>query len=221
MKFKLFICTVLLSSVSFGQNDEFMVWTNVGLSGDLVKKTDWTVELNSRFDNEGIATFFPQVGIDYKLTKWLKPSVEYRFLVDRNKYGNYKSGHRINLNAKFGEDFDRLSLEFRLRYQYAFSQFGQATDYNADFDQAFRFKPEIEYDINDFILTPSVSAEFFYNPKLGENGRQFDKVRLAVGASFDLNNNHDISFKYQIDKKFRAFEEGVRHVISVSYEYSL
>jgi hypothetical protein len=56
---------------------------------------------------------------------------------------------------------------------------------------------------------------------LGEEGRRFDKVRLALGASFDLNNNHDISFKYQIDKRFRAFDRGVRHVLSLSYNYNL
>jgi hypothetical protein len=216
------ICFVVgLSNLSFTQeSDYFMVWTKVGVSGDALKKTDWKVELNSRFDDQGIATFFPEVGIDYKLTKWLKPSLEYRFITDRNRYGNYKAAHRLNFNAKFKEDFDRLSLGMRLRYQYAFDN-RSSFDYDADFDQAIRFKPEIAYDINDFILTPEFSSEFFYNPMLGEEGRRFDKVRLALGASFDLNNNHDISFKYQIDKRFRAFDRGVRHVLSLSYNYNL
>lgn len=220
MKIWLLSIGLLASQLSFGQNDEYMVWTETGITGDLVKKTDWAVELNTRFDNQGIATFFPQLGIDYKLTKWLKPSLEYRFIVDRNKYGNYKPSHRINFNAKFKEDFDRWGVGLRLRYQYAFTQLS-ATDYNADFDQAIRIKPEIEYDIKDFILTPKASAEFFYNPQYGPQGRQFDKVRLAIGASFDLNNNHDISFKYQLDKKFHAYDKGLRHVLSLSYSYKL
>lgn len=219
MRKLILIASIIVSGATYAQNDEFQVWTEVGVSGDLVKKTDWSVELNSRFDNQGVASFFPQLGLEYKLTKWLKPSVEYRFLIDRNKYGNYKSGHRFNINAKFSEDVKRFSLELRVRYQYAFSQFGAPTDYNADFDQAFRFKPEIEYDINNFILTPVTSVEFFYNPKLGEDGRQFDKMRFAIGAKLDTKGNHDVGFKYQIDKKFRAFDEGVRHVISLSYEY--
>lgn len=215
----LFFCSLTVSA--FGQqNDEFMVWTNVGVSGDLVKRTDWTAELNTRFDNQGVATFFPELGINYKLTKWLKPSVEYRFVIDKNRYGNYKAAHRLNFNAKFKENFDRLSLGFRLRYQYAFDS-RSSFDYDADFDQAFRFKPEIEYDINDFILSPKFTSEFFYNPTLGENGRRFDKVRIGIGASFDLNNDHDISFRYQIDKRFHAFDRGVRHVIALSYEYKL
>ncbi len=221
MRWKVLLITCLLGSSAFSQeNDTYMFWTTVGVKGDLVKKTDWTAELNTRFDNAGVATFFPQVGIEYKLTKWLRPSLEYRFVIDKNNYGNYKAANRLNLNIKAKEDFDRLGLGLRVRYQYAFDSRG-SFDYDADFDQAFRFKPEISYDINDFILTPEVSTEFFYNPALGENGRRFDKMRFAIGASFDLNNDHDISFKYQLDKRFYAFDRGVRHVFAVSYKYKL
>lgn len=221
MRWKTLIFVCLLGSKAFSQqNDTYMFWTNVGVSGDLVKKTDWTAEINSRFDNSGVATFFPQIGVNYKLTKWLKPSVEYRFVIDKNNFGNYKAAHRLNFNAKFKEDFDRLGLGFRVRYQYAFDNRSNF-DYDADFDQAFRFKPEISYDIKNFILTPKVSTEFFYNPSLGEEGRRFDKMRFGIGAALDLNNDHEISFKYQLDKRFFAFDRGVRHVLAISYEYSL
>jgi len=221
MHWKLLLIISLFGTVGFAQqNDEYMLWTEVGVKGDLVKKTDWSAELNTRFDGNGIATFFPQVGVEYKLTKWLRPSVEYRFVIDKNDYGNYKAANRLNVNAKFKEDIERLELECRIRYQYAFNNRG-SFDYDADFDQAFRFKPEISYDINNFILTPKISSEFFYNPSLGEEGRRFNKVRFAVGASFDLNNNHDVSFKYQLDKRFYAYDRGVRHVLSLSYQYKL
>lgn len=219
MRWKALILVMALSSMARAQeNDTYMFWTTFSVTGDLIKKTDWTAELNTRFDENGIATFFPQVGIDYKLTKWLKPSLEYRFVIDKNDYGNYKAAHRLNFNAKFKEDFDRLGLGMRVRYQYAFDN-RSSFDYDADFDQAFRFKPEISYDIKDFILTPESSVEFFYNPSLGEGGRRFDKMRFNIGASLDLNNAHDIAFKYQIDKRFYAFDRGLRHVFAISYGY--
>ncbi|PWL31414.1 MAG: hypothetical protein DCO96_04240 [Fluviicola sp. XM-24bin1] len=221
MRWKIILFALLFGGASFAQqNDTYMLWTNVGVKGDLVKKMDWFAEINTRLDMNGVETFFPEIGVDYKVTKWFKPSIEYRFVTDKNQYGNYKIANRLNFNAKFKEDFDRLGLGLRVRYQYAFDNRG-SFDYDADFDQAFRFKPEITYDIKNFILTPKISSEFFYNPALGENGRRFDKMRLGIGASLDLNNNHDISFKYQLDKRFFAFDRGVRHVLALSYQYKL
>ena len=223
MKFSTFLLFIGISISSIGQESDYMMaWAKVGLRGDVIKKMDWTFDLSTRFDNQGVATFFPQAGIEYKVNKWFKPSVEYRFLVDRNKYGNYKSSHRININASFKKAIvKRLDLALRLRYQYAFQQFGAAETYDADFDQAFRFKPGISYDIKESIFTPTLSTEFFYNPELGERGRQFTKMRFAVGTKIELDGPHGLSVKYQFDKKFRDYEAGTRHVIAFSYEYKL
>ena len=70
--------------------DEFMIWTEIGAKGKIVKKLGWTADINTRFV-PGVETFFPQVGVNYKVTKWFKPSIQYRFVIDKNKYGNYKT----------------------------------------------------------------------------------------------------------------------------------
>jgi hypothetical protein len=222
MKLTAILIFLGISLSSFGQNDYMMAWTKVGLRGDVIKKMDWMFNVSTRFDNQGVATFFPQAGIEYKVKKWFKPSVEYRFLVDRNKYGNYKSSHRINLNAGFKYTVvKRLALGARIRYQYAFKQLGATQDYDADFDQAFRFKPSVTYDIKGSIFSPTMTTEFFYNPELGENGRQFTKLRFAVGTKIELDGPHAFSVKYQFDKKLRNYAAGVRHVIALSYEFKL
>lgn len=223
MKLTALLLFLGISISSIGQeSDHFMAWTKIGIAGDVIKKMDWSLDVSSRFDNQGVATFFPQVGIEYKLKKWFKPSVEYRFIVDRNKYGNYKSSHRINVNANFKKEIiKRLDLGLRVRYQYAFQQFGAPDTYDADFDQAFRFKPGISYDIKGSIFKPTLSSEFFYNPSFGEEGRQFSKMRFAVGTKVDLDGPHGFSVKYQFDKKFRSYKDGTRHVLAVSYEFNL
>ena len=198
-----------------------MVWTGVGVRGDIIKKTDWMVDLNTRFDDEGVATFFPQVGAEYKPFKWLKTSLEYRFLIDKNKFGNYKSSSRLNFNVSGKASITRFSLGARLRYQYGFTSIGASDTYDADFDQAFRFKPSVSYDIKKSIFVPTISTEFFYNPSLGEDGRQFNKVRVAIGTKLDFKGPHSASIKYQLDKKFRNYQDGVRHVLSIGYEYKL
>lgn len=211
--------SVLCGMKSIAQHD-FMQWTSLGADGTLIKKNlDWMSELDFRFGEDGLQTFFPQVGVEFKRIKWCKPSIEYRFIVDKNKYGNYKSTNRINANLNFSKRLDRLKLGLRTRYQYSFDQLNSYADYNADFDQAIRIKPSLEYDINNFKLTPKGSAEFFYNPVYGPEGRRFDKVRYGLGASFELDGPHEISFKYQLDQYLRNPQKNLRHVLVIGYTY--
>ena len=200
------------------QTDSYMLWAEVGAEGKIVKRTKWNAQLNARIGERGIETFFPQVGVEYKLMKWLRPSVEYRFIVDKNKYNNYKVGHRINANIEAKHNIKRLEYGMRVRYQYSFNRVAQST-YNADFDQAIRFKPFLEYDINNSIFTPAISAEFFLNPSYGPSSPGFDKIRFAVGSKLELDGPHSVSFKYQLDKWLNNYNKGLRHVLSLSYGY--
>lgn len=204
---------------SFSQHD-YMLWTEVGVEGKVIKRLKWAAEFNTRFDLSGVATYFPQVGLEYKITKWLRGSVQYRFIVDKNKYGNYKSSNRLNANLSFKENKKRFSYGLRLRYQYAFDRVSTSS-YDADFDQAIRMKPSFEYDLKNSIFTPVISGEFFYNPSYGPKSPGFSKMRIAVGSKLELDGPHGVSFKYQLDKKFYDFSADLRHVLALSYIYKL
>ncbi len=212
---------IFFTSIFYGysQNDDYMLWTKIGVKGKLSKKFSYTGTINTRFGGEGVETFFPQVGVEYKLMKWLKPSLEYRFIIDKNKYGNYKVSNRLNFNVELTQEVNRFNFGFRVRYQYAFNSISQQ-EYNPDFDQAFRFKPSIEYNIKGSKFTPIVSSEFFYDPQYGPFGRQFTKVRFAIGSKVNLKGPHSVGFKYQFDKKFN-YKDGFRHVLALSYAYKI
>lgn len=216
----LFVFFLLLSLNVFGQH-EFQAWSEVGVDYKIVKRFHAKLELNSRFDNQGLATFFPQFGLEYKVTKWMKPSVEYRLVVDKNSIGNYKLYNRLNFNLDFDEKIDRFSFGARLRYQYAFNSLSTG-QYDADFDMALRFKPNVKYDINDFPLSPEASVELFFNPLSGGPYQPgFDKIRYAIGADLDVKGPHGFGFKYQLDQKLRNYSANLRHVLSLSYSYDI
>lgn len=215
----LILITILGFSGLTKAQSEFQVWTELGVKGDIIKKMDWFVDLKTRFGDVGLNQFLPEAGIDYKVTKWFKPSISYRLIAAPNKYGNFKASHRINFNANFKENIDRFRLGLRARYQYAMSGAGQ--EYDSDFDQAIRVKPSIEYDINNSIFSPKASAEFYYDPVFGPSGQRFTKMRIGIGSALELDGPHSVSFKYQIDKWFRDYSRGLRHVISVSYGYKI
>jgi hypothetical protein len=218
MKYLAFLAFTFLGVSAYSQH-EFQVWTEVGTTGKVVKRLDWSVDLNSRFGASGLETFFPQVGFEYKVKKWFRPSIDYRFILDKDKYGNMLSGHRVNFNANVEKGIKRFKVDGRLRYQYAFKRLGSSADFDPDLDQAFRLKGAVKYDIDNSIFTPLFSAELFYNPQYGPD-RGLSKIRVAVGTSLELDGPHKFSVKYQLDKRFE-FGRDVRHVISLSYGYKL
>lgn len=218
MRITILSCLLILSSYSFSQN-EFQFWTRVSADGDVIKRLDWSADLNNRFGATGLETFFPQVGLEYKVKKWFRPSIEYRYILDKNKYGNFLASHRINFNANLKEKYDRFTVTGRVRYQYALDRFGTATS-NPDFDQAFRFRAAAAYDIKGNMITPKVSSELFYDPQFGPKGPGFTKIRIAIAGKLELSDPHSFSFKYILDAPINDPSDDKRHVIALSYGYS-
>lgn len=214
----LFILFLLFSNPLFSQH-EFMTWVELEADGKLTKNLKWNAGLTGRFGAAGAETIFPQVGLEYKVTKWFRPSLEYRFIIDKNNIGNYKATNRINVNLNFKHALDRLEMGLRLRYQYAFNRLS-ADAYDADFDHAIRIKPSFEYDLKGTKISPVISAEFFYNPQYGPLSPGFSKVRAAAGIKYELKGPHSIGVKYQLDKKFRDHAADLRHVLNLSYTLS-
>jgi len=212
----IFLSASLNSTAQAVETDVFMLWTELGAKGKLVKNLGWSADVNTRFV-PGVQTFFPQIGLSYKVAPWFKPSIEYRFIVGKNKHGNYKPSSRLNFNFNFKHDLNRFYGSFRARYQSSFDKVN-STEYDGDFDQAFRFKPAIEYKIRKSRFIPGVSAEWFLNPAYGPS-RGITKVRVSLGTKIELKGPHEVSVKYQLDKKLRNYSAGMRHVISIGYGY--
>ena len=202
---------------SFAQH-KYMLWTEVGAEGKIIKKLKWSAAVNTRIGSAGAETIFPQAGVEYKITKWMRASLEYRFILDKNKYDNYKSMNRLNLNVLLKDNKKRLSYSVRLRYQYAFNRINLDA-YDADFDQAIRVKPSFEYDLNNSFITPIISTELFYSPMYSALTPGFTKIRTAVGVKFELDGPHGIDIKYQFDKKFRNHSADMVHALCLSYTF--
>lgn len=217
---RLFILFILLSTPCLlkAQNS-FMFWTETGVDGEITKKLDWSFELNMRYGDRGLNTFFPQPAIEYKPVKWLKVSGEYRYILDKQKNGNYDPSHRFNLNATAKKSLSRFKLSCRLRYQLGFISL-TPHEYNSEFDKAIRLKPQISYDIDNFFLSPEISTEFFYNPSYGPLSPGLSKVRYAAGFEFELKKPHSASIKIQLDKKINDYKSGIRTALVVGYTYS-
>jgi len=117
--FKYLIFVLFLPFAGFGQTSSGMVWTELGVKGSVTKKIDWAADVTTRFGNLGVNTFFPQVSVKYKLTKWFRPSLEYRAIFNHLSNGNYNFSNRLNINGEFKKGVSDFDFGLRLRYQFS------------------------------------------------------------------------------------------------------
>jgi hypothetical protein len=184
-----------------------------------MKRLDWNLSLTNRFQDYQLVTIFPQASLKYKITKWLKSSIDYRWIGDRENNGNFSGSHRLNFNLLSEAEVKRLSINFRLRYQYSFK--GITTNYEPEFDNAIRFKTSITYDIKNSFLNPILSTEFFYNPNQGMFGERFTRVRSFMGLDLNLKGPHEVQVGYFFDQKINLPRPDKRNVLNLQYTYNI
>lgn len=216
----LLLLVVFVPVFGIGQSTG-QVWSEIGMKGEFTKKLDWSVEVNTRFGNSiGVESFFPQVGLKYKVAKWFRPSIQYRYIFDLDRYGNYAPANRFMLNASFEKDFNkRLSGEVRIRYQNEFSHWTSNSGYEQSMKQIVRLKPEIVYDIKKSTFKPYINSELFYT--LEPYRPHFSKLRIGVGTDFEIDDPLSIGVGYIYDKELNNTKglPSIRHIFTTSIKY--
>jgi len=217
---RIFIVIFLFPSFVFAQTTN-AVWSEIGFKGKITKNLGWGAEINTRFgDSRGVQAFFPQASFSYKVTKWFKPSVDFRYILKKDKFDNYQGTNRIIVNANFEKKLNkRWSAELRLRYQFGFSRWQANTGYNDETSTAIRLRPEISYKIKKSPFIPYLKSEVFYN--MEPYNYMFRKVRLGIGTSIDLDDPLVLSVGYIYDRELndKNNRPSIRHICTFSIKY--
>jgi len=209
-----------LPSLAFGQNSTvFQVWNEAGVSYKVDKKQSLAFDLTTRHGAGGIQTIFPQISYRYKLNNYIKPSIDYRLIGNKNQEGNTTLQHRLNANVQLNYELKRLQLGFRLRYQFSSSRL--AKNFEPEFGQALRIKPSFAYDLKKTDLEPQVSMEVFSGPMEGQVGFHMNRIRWSVGLGYTFEGPHTVEIAYLYDQRINIPGALNRAILSFSYGYSL
>ena len=203
---------------SIAQHFEQQVWVETGVKYNLNKKLSASFDLTQRYGYDGLGTLFPQVSFRYKVSSWFRPSIDYRVILSKSLDGTYSTSQRINGNLQFSYTKKRLEAGLRVRYQYSFERISAA--YDSEFDQAWRIKPSVQYNIKGLSLAPELSAEFFYNPENSAEGNQFNRIRYYGGADIELKHNQRIGVGVYLDQWINSIPKK-RVMYSLSYSIGL
>ena len=218
------IFSIVLIGVCFPAFAQNRLWLSTTLESTLFTK-DLEVEasFNSRFYDHGrYDKLFPEFSAKYEIVDWLDASIDYRWVFNqsRDSYERTRS-HRMNINTEPKVEFGRFKFETRLRFQYSFRRFGGTNRYEPDFDNAFRIKSVLKYNIDNFKIDPQIESEWYYNTNNGQAGKQFVKYRFAFGVDVNLPNDHSLSIKYRYDYEFNIGNPGRFHILSIGHKFEI
>ena len=211
---------LLFPFVGLSQNSTvFQVWNEVGVGYKLDKKQSLAFDLTTRHGAGGLLTFFPQISYKYKINKYIRPSIDYRYIGSRTDEGNFTYRHRINTNLQFNYQIERLELGLRMRYQFTTNRL--ADNFEPEFGEAFRLKPSIVYDVKKSVLLPQASMEFFTGPMDGQQGYHLNRIRWSVGLGFDWDGPHTLELAYLYDQRIMSPGALNRAILNFSYGYNI
>ena len=213
MKSILFILSLTIVSTVFAQVDNSL-WLSGGVKYAYNKKLDFAGELNFRMEPVVLNTFFTELSVKYEVAKWFKPSIDYRIISDRNDFGNYHLSQRFNLNANLSHNWNRFEFGARVRLQGSFNRVRSTESSFSDIAPGIRIKPEVLYDINNSIFSPTASCEWFFDNDV-YTGIYANKIRASLGVDFEMIGPYSVSLKYMYGKSFvKAKSE---HIVSFSF----
>jgi len=202
------------------------LWTTFTIQKRITKKISIVVdqEFRLRENFQRINLFYTNAGIDYKINKNIKLSPSYRAIQKMRLDNTVSHRHRLSMDATVKKKFNKITLAERVRYQievqdYLTSRKGHLPE------QFLRFKTDLKYDLG-FKITPFVSCELRYQIRSWRGNdmyynNRFHRIRNIVGADYEINNKHNITFYYLIQNEFNVPDIENIYIIGLAYTLSL
>ncbi len=224
---KRLLLSIFIFSISipaFSQRDDFGAWMTFGLNKQLTKKVGLSFDQEFRLKDNltSINLFYTNIGINYKVTKFLKFALVYRNIQKRKDDGSYGFRSRIYTDLTFKFKPAKWTLSYRARLQAEWRQAGYNKE-NGNLPEVFlRNLFKVGYEVGPH-LTPYVATELRWqlqNPRMPwANG--FDRQRLIAGADYKLNDMHSFGAFFLYQKEYNVNDRQTLYIIGLEYTISL
>lgn len=201
--------TIVIRDLETWSSATFQIKFNEKLSLSL------SPQLRLQENSSKLEKYFADLKMDYELNKNLEFSLGYRFLSE-SKNSGIQWAHRYNIDGKYKFEINRFNGYLRLRYQ---SGIAFNDDKENVWENHFRLKTKVDYNIKDWKIDPYISGEIFRLS--GKNvDAQFDKIRLTIGSSYKFNKKHSISFFYGGEKQLNTTYPKTTYIVGLGYKFT-
>ncbi len=219
----LLLALVFIALSSSAQTNDFQQWEWITIKSDISKKFSASVQCQMRvIDNSTkVGTLFLEPNIGYKINKYLRIGVGYRYSFRAGNSGLLnRTAQRYNIDLEGRKKFGKFTLKLRTRFQQGFMDFymnenrapGSYPIYN-------RNKFGIDYQFNKIW---SLFTEFeLYLPLNKPQQRNFDRFRFTLGSSLDLKNRNTLDCFFRIQKQLNTANPETDFIIGLGYAYDV
>jgi len=219
------VLLVVFSSYAQQRNDAGM-WATLSIQHPLTKKINLVVdeELRLKENYQRINLFYTNIGVDYKLNKYIKISPTYRTIQKKRLELGYSYRHRLMLDVTIKKKIQKITLSERGRYQIEVQDFYTSKKGKLP-EHYLRFKTDIKYDLRKKI-TPYVSCEFRYqirNPR-GDGplyDKEFHRVRTVLGVEYEINKKNSINLYYLYQTEFDISTPESIYILGIGYSLTI
>lgn len=235
---------LLMPTATFAQADDFGIWTSISAAKKVNKKLSFDIdaELRTRDDASELDRWSVGVGVQYKLTKWLKANVGYSLLRDNNQKITYKESngmpnkraeywgtrHRVSASLTASQKLGNIELSLRERWQYTYrpeKTISQRWDYDdEDYDgkaktysgrgkNVMRSRLQVSYDIPHSHFEPYVNAEMY-------NAWALEKMRYSAGIDWNVSKKAAVGLYYIYQSVHDDDDDNDpnRHIVGLEYK---
>jgi hypothetical protein len=214
------VFSLLYSSAAIGQTKDAGLWTSLTFEAGLVKKLSVAVSQEFRF-NENVTelgTWISEAGLEYKLNKFIKASVNYRFTRKRQLNNLYTPRHRLFIDVKAEKKFKPFIVQFRTRFQEEYADIGRAPDGGF---AGFYSRNKLSFKLDlDRKWEPYISIELF-SPLRHIQPFLFDDSRYSAGFEYSLSKHHKLDLYYMIQREMNVSDPVTDFIGGIGYQFKL
>ena len=192
-----------------GRDNE--LWTGATLKASFHKKWRGEIEQQARF-NEDISEFkntFTEIGIRYKLHKFVAVKAQYRYTIRNDKNDRQRLSGDLLFNWK--------KKKFPLRFQYRM-RFQDTKEVESQRKFTFiRNRGKIEYNLSK-LVDPYFLTEFFY--RFNERN-EFRAIRYSLGLEWRLSKEIDLATSFTSQREINVNSPGKENIFALRLSYTL
>lgn len=214
----LFFLIVCGYSTLYSQTHTNELWTELGVSSEIVYNLQAEAIIETRFQEVGsyIKSISGEVGVSYKLIKPISVGITYK-CTEKNRPQGFFAAHTGAFTFSYRQKYGNVRVAYRNKFEINRDTYiNEYTDLYPQFEDRNRFK--LSYARKKAFISPSLSIETFHT---GYNQSQFllSEIRYSCGVDFNLKNKFEASTAYTYKQSFGKSVNTSIYSISVSKSF--